>query len=209
MENNNDDNNDEHNDDDADNNDNDDDDDKSLKQISILGTNNRYQMKKVMKKEKVIKKRLESENWSFSSDYFSYEKQIYLLDCIYNNNFKEEIQPIIKIMIQQIHQKITGYKQQDLLKTHFLKEKFITFENIVKKLFDCQLKCYYCINEMTILYDITREMKQWTVDRIDNDFGHNIDNYHLSCLDCNLKRRKRTDEKFRFTKQLQLIKQEE
>ena len=52
-------------------------------------------------------------------------------------------------------------------------------------------------------------MTQWSIDRIDNDKGHNIDNYHLSCLDCNLKRRRRTDENFRFTKQLYLIKQEQ
>ncbi len=60
---------------------------------------------------------------------------------------------------------------------------------------------------MLLLYDITRESKQWSVDRIDNDLGHNINNYHLACLDCNLKRRRRTDEKFLFTKQLNIIKQ--
>lgn len=73
---------------------------------------------------------------------------------------------------------------------------------------DCQLKCRYCLNEMYVLYDISREIRQWSVDRIDNDLGHNIDNYHLACLDCNLKRRRRTDEKFLFTKQLNIIKQE-
>jgi hypothetical protein len=51
-------------------------------------------------------------------------------------------------------------------------------------------------------------MYQWSVDRIDNDFGHNIDNFHLACLECNLKRRRRTDEKFLFTKQLNIIKSE-
>jgi hypothetical protein len=54
---------------------------------------------------------------------------------------------------------------------------------------------------------VSREMKQWSVDRIDNDKGHNIDNFHLACLDCNLKRRRRTDEKFLFTKQLNIVKQ--
>jgi hypothetical protein len=59
---------------------------------------------------------------------------------------------------------------------------------------------------MNVLYDISREMRQWSVDRIDNDKGHNINNYHLACLECNLKRRRRTDEKFLFTKQLNIIK---
>jgi hypothetical protein len=116
---------------------------------------------------------------------------------------------IIKIVIQQIHNKITGYRQQDNLKKMFDEEKFVTFENIVERLVNCEIKCYYCKKEMMVLYDISREMTQWSIDRIDNDKGHNIDNYHLSCLDCNLKRRRRTDEKFRFTKQLNLIKQEQ
>ena len=60
---------------------------------------------------------------------------------------------------------------------------------------------------MLILYDISREMTQWSIDRIDNEVGHNMNNYHLSCLDCNLKKKRKTDEKFRFTKQLNLIKQ--
>jgi hypothetical protein len=62
---------------------------------------------------------------------------------------------------------------------------------------------------MAVLYDISREMKQWTVDRIDNNLGHNNDNFHLACLECNLKRRRRTDEKFLFTKKLNLIKSTE
>jgi hypothetical protein len=73
---------------------------------------------------------------------------------------------------------------------------------------ECELKCRYCTKEMNVLYDISREMTQWSVDRIDNDLGHNISNFHLACLDCNLKRRRRTDEKFLFTKQLNIIKQD-
>ena len=61
---------------------------------------------------------------------------------------------------------------------------------------------------MCILYEVSRELKQWTLDRIDNDKGHNNDNYHLACLDCNLKRRRQTDVKFLFTKQLKIVKHE-
>jgi hypothetical protein len=50
-------------------------------------------------------------------------------------------------------------------------------------------------------------MTQWSVDRINNNLGHNIDNFHLACLDCNLKRRRRTDDSFLFTKQLNVKKQ--
>ena len=84
--------------------------------------------------------------------------------------------------------------------------KFLTFESVINKMIECELKCRYCKNEMNVLYDISREMRQWSVDRVDNDVGHNIDNFHLACLECNLKRRRRTDEKFLFTKQLNIIK---
>jgi hypothetical protein len=70
------------------------------------------------------------------------------------------------------------------------------------------MKCHYCACETYLLYEFVREMKQWSIDRIDNDLGHNIDNYHLACLDCNLKRRRRTDEKFLFTKQLNIVKKD-
>jgi hypothetical protein len=61
---------------------------------------------------------------------------------------------------------------------------------------------------MNVLYEISREMSQWSVDRINNDLGHNNNNFHLACLDCNLKRRRRTDEKYLFTKQLNIVKQD-
>jgi hypothetical protein len=185
---------------------------KESKQINIVGTNNRYQMKKVTKQKSEIKKRVESEKWSFSDEYYQHDKQLELLNMILINIRISNNKPgddVIKIIIQQIHNKINGYKQQDNLKKMFDEEQFVTFENIVERLVDCEIKCYYCKKEMMVLYDISREMTQWSIDRIDNDKGHNIDNYHLSCLDCNLKRRRRTDENFRFTKQLYLIKQEQ
>ena len=62
---------------------------------------------------------------------------------------------------------------------------------------------------MYLLYEIVRESKQWSVDRLDNDQGHNQHNYVLACLECNLKRRRRTAEKYLFTKQLTIVKTEE
>ena len=80
--------------------------------------------------------------------------------------------------------------------------------SVIEKMCECDLKCRYCQKEMLVIYDIMRESKQWSVDRIDNDIGHNIGNFHLACLECNLSRRRRTDEKFLFTKQLNIIKRE-
>jgi hypothetical protein len=138
---------------------------------------------------------------------YEYSNQLKMIIDISNNNLMY-INEVSKIAIQEINRKISSYKQQDKLKKMFDEDKFLTFESILNKMIECELKCRYCISEMNVLYDISREMKQWSVDRVDNDLGHNINNFHLACLDCNLKRRRRTDEKFLFTKQLNIVKQD-
>ena len=180
------------------------------KKIRICGTNNRYKMKQLIsehKTEKEVKKRISSEKWTFTDEQFEYANQIKMINEIFNNNcfFFDDVS---KIAIQEINKKIYGYKQQDILKKRYDEENFLTCKSVIAKMVECELKCRYCKSEMNVLYDVSREMRQWSVDRIDNDLGHNIDNYHLACLECNLKRRRRTDEKYLFTKQLNIIKQD-
>jgi len=180
------------------------------KKINITGTNNRYQVNKMIKDhklEKEVKKRVVSEKWCFSDECFSYAYQIQVLNSILKNNLQYNDE-ISKIVIQEINKKICGYKQQDTIKKHYDSVNFLTFESVINKLIESDLKCRYCKCEMSVLYDISREIKQWSVDRIDNDKGHNLDNYHLACLECNLKRRRRTDENFLFTKQLNIVKKD-
>ena len=59
---------------------------------------------------------------------------------------------------------------------------------------------------MLIIYELTRDMKQWTIDRINNELGHNNNNFIITCLDCNLKRKNKKVDNFLFTKQLNIIK---
>ena len=151
------------------------------------------------------KKRVVAENWTFSPDNYLYEKQIKMMKDIYVNNYNYTDE-VSKIAIQQINRKIYGYKQQDIIKKLLKEDQFINLQSVINKMVECELKCYYCSEEMNVLYDISREMKQWSVDRIDNDQGHNLDNYFLACLECNLKRRRRNDDKFLFTKQMKLVK---
>ena len=175
------------------------------KKIVISGTNNKYQMNKLIKPRNAnieAKKRLESEKWNFDESYYEYFNQLKLIENLSNNN----LNGVEKIAVQEINKKISGYKQQDKLKKIYDENKFLTFETVIQKLLDCKLKCYYCKAELKVLYDISRQMTQWSVDRIDNDKGHNNDNFHIACLECNLKRRRRTDDKYLFTKQMKLVK---
>ena len=178
------------------------------KKITIIGQNNRYQMKKVMKEEKKTKIRIETEKWSkLDKINLTIGKQIEVIKKIKENNYSS-YNDESRIMCQQLDRKISGYKQQDVDKKVLDLEKLLNLKNVIDKLIDCELNCYYCTSKMYLLYEIVRESKQWTVDRINNDLGHNNDNFVVACLECNLKRRCRTKEKFLFTQQLCIVKKE-
>lgn len=177
------------------------------KQINITGQANRYQIKKLTQEKKTDKKRVEIEKLNLTKEFFTFEKQIEIINNLNNLNNEEDIKSS-KILIKQIEKKISSYKQQDIDKKVLNNEKIINLKCIIDKLIETEIKCYYCKSEMYVLYENVREPKQWTVDRINNDLGHNIDNFVLSCLDCNLKRRCRSSDKFLFTKQLNVIRQD-
>jgi len=174
------------------------------KQIIINGTNNRYLIKRANRVKTVPKTRSIINKYNLSMDELNFDKQLFLLNEIYNKvgeNNKEK-----DIIVKEIINKINSYKQQDLLKKHFDENKFITYDILVEKIIEENMKCYYCSCEMFILYENVRELSQWTVDRIDNTIGHNKDNFVLSCLNCNIKRRNRSSAKFLFSQQMNIIK---
>ena len=78
-------------------------------------------------------------------------------------------------------------------------------DECIDKLVLSKMKCYYCNENMLLVYENVREPKQ-TLDRIDNNKGHITENVVISCLDCNLKRRTMNDKKFKFSKQMKIIK---
>ncbi len=184
------------------------DNDNENKKILINGTNNRYLIKRANRVVEVPKQRAIVSKYGLNIENMNYENQLKILNeienKINNNNNNNNIEK--DIIIKEIEKKIYNYKQQDLLKKKFNENSFITFDSIIKKLNECRLKCYYCNCEMFILYENVREMSQWSVDRIDNDKGHNLDNYVLSCLKCNINRRKKSSDKFLFTKKLNISK---
>jgi hypothetical protein len=69
-------------------------------------------------------------------------------------------------------------------------------------------QCYYCKEDVQVLYENVREPKQWTLDRINNKMGHNHGNLLIACLNCNLRRRTMHTERYVFTKQLNIVKRE-
>ena len=108
----------------------------------------------------------------------------------------------------QMQQKINGYKFQDIQKKKYDIHQFISLHDVLELLSKCKLNCFYCCNPVDIWYEMAREPKQWTLERIDNSFGHNRGNVEISCLSCNLRRRTMYHERYVFTKQMRLIKKE-
>jgi hypothetical protein len=180
-----------------------------VKVINFLNIKNKKTKKESNRhNEKKKEKRVTTYIWNFSDEEYSYQKQLETINTFINNNYQANKDSYLKTMISQIERKIYGYKKQDMEKNIYNEEKFVNLTEIIDKIYDCSLLCYYCHCEMAILYTIVREGCQWTIDRINNDLGHNTDNYVLACLDCNLKRRCRSSDKFLFTKQLNLVKTE-
>ena len=162
------------------------------KKISIIGTTTRYNMKKAMKIEKQIIAKKSS--IKFKEDDFIYERQ--------SENLLST--GLCKDAESEIKKKISGYKQQDIKKNVYEPENFITYEYCLEQLRQCELRCLYCKEEILFVYKNVRAPRQWSVDRIDNEKGHIIGNIVIACLECNLKRRCRTKEKYLFTASLSI-----
>jgi hypothetical protein len=181
------------------------------KRVLISGTNNRYQIKKLTKTDVEVKKRKASKKWCLTEEYFGDEKQELLIKELFNlfKNDNVDFSEATLVIRNELNKKISSYKQQDIIRKLLDEDKFIDLDTVITMLYECNLECYYCKEKMVILYELVREMKQWSVDRINNDIGHNKDNIVMACLDCNLKRRRKGKDAFLFTKQLNIIKSEE
>ena len=167
-----------------------------MKQIIIKGKRNID----AMKGEKTHKRKI-VENVS-NKLLFKKLSQIEWLNKLY----LEETYNGINFAKKEVERKIKSYKNQDIRKKMFDVQNFILYSDCLEKLVISKLKCYYCRCECLLLYETVLESKQWTLDRIDNKKGHNKDNVVICCLECNLKKGTINDKKFKFTKQMRIIK---
>lgn len=161
-----------------------------IKSINIASKN------KEIKLEKERKKRIISKT----------EKWMKLNPVINQYDYIKDISSINCLVKSQIQDKIRGYKSQDNLKNKFCPEKIIDFEFVVELLQNSGMNCFYCKSDVLLLYENVREPRQWSIERIDNDMGHNKDNVKIACLNCNLRRRTMYFQRYLETKQLQIIK---
>ena len=167
-----------------------------------------YIMKKAINiTEKAIPKKRDakrkvSKKWESIPEINDSSKHVNLINRIFlNDHFNGE-----NYIISELKKKLNGYKSQDIDKKMYSENEFINYENLLELLVKSKLNCYYCKCKMLLMYNNVRDKQQWTLDRIDNSIGHNNENLVISCLECNLKRRRLDSDKFKFTKQMKIVK---
>ena len=169
------------------------------KNIEISGINNKYLMKKfVLKKQDETKVNTKI----FFDNCYDYNKQKTVLFQAYLNEENNET----TVLLKEIQKKINSYELQDKKKNRLNKESFISLQEVLEKLVESQMSCFYCKCEVLILYQNSREPCQWTLERINNNIQHQLNNIEISCLKCNLQRRNQNSDAFQLSKQMKIIK---
>ena len=163
--------------------------------------------------DKKKKMRVETKTWGLNEEDLEHKKQLDTINIIISNENNLDIEDNkyfkkykTKILCH-IKSKLQSYKQQDIIKKRIDNTKFVRLNEVLNLLQVSNLNCYDCSENVFILYEIVRESKQWSLDRINNDIGHNKGNLVISCLECNLHRRRTNKDAFYFTKNLVITRE--
>ena len=218
------------NDDDDDDDDGDDDDDddgddtggnddgkkkqKTITLESVMAKTKRKQVRQ--EKERKVRKRVQQ--WAFDQEDEECQRQhAIFLACfketaVANDGSDATAEPSSMTvgragqeMTRQIREKIHGYRYQDQQKHIYDADAFVTFSDVMELLQSSHLRCYYCSRPVLLLYRYVRDGQQWSLERLDNRWGHNRTNVVVACLQCNLHRKTANSDSFVFSKQLRTI----
>ena len=185
-----------------------------MKKIDILGKRNQDKMKQMADPDVVIERKVSKHKLlDLPDDIYTTDQSLVLdiLRCdIANRSIGISMLPSIpsdamtmclKHIIREIDTKRKAYIYQDKHHKIYDPRYSITTERIVELLANAELLCHYCREICQVAYKEAMCRKQWTLDRIDNNYGHNDTNVVIACLDCNLKRGTMDSERFRQGKQ--------
>lgn len=153
---------------------------------------------------------------SLDDSFYQHDIQNEILKCInqhmfHNDNYPQQYAIIAPQIVSELSKKISSYKMQDKVKKRLTMEnqnEIITIQELIEKLHSSDLQCHYCEENIFLIYKVSRELSQWTLDRLDNDLCHTQSNVVISCLQCNLNKKRRDEKAYKFTKQLNLVKKD-
>ncbi len=193
----------------------------SMKKIEIQGKRNQDKMKQMEEPEAVIERKM-PKNRAVLPDGFYASDQSLGLDVLKAHIANISIGTMLGHGQRQTAVIIGGVSNTDVVLSYILREidtkrkayiyqdkhheiydprYSITTDKIVELIVSSELLCYYCREICQVTYKESMCRKQWTLDRIDNNYGHNDTNVVIACLDCNLKRGTMDSERFRQGKQ--------
>ena len=179
-----------------------------MKSINITGKHNIDKINQIGNESyQAIRKHMSKFN---ETEYDNVKQLALLREILINdtdtNTNMNAIDYIKSLLKSELIHKIQGYKGQDLKKELHDIKTLITLEDVLFKLCESNLSCFYCSKPILVLYKNVREPLQWTLDRLDNDLSHTRENTCIACLKCNLQRRLMNVDKFTFTKKLKINK---
>ena len=155
----------------------------------------------VFDSKNIVKKKYEDQTVDDTDELVAFDTQLNFIRNIYLEGETKGNSEYVS----EIKKKISNYCKQDKIKRRDTSQ-IICLSSCVELLLEQKLRCYYCTKKMYIIFPYKRQMDQWTLDRIDNNVAHNEDNVCASCLSCNLKKRQKNHDHWKFTKQLKIIK---
>ena len=170
--------------------------------VCIAGKRNVDKMSKAEKPQ-----RTRTLKWTIDDAFFHYNKQMEVLRRLIADDPTLEERNFFK---KEIKAKLDGYARQD--KENGIHgdaddlNAIISLNATVELLLVSKMRCTYCRECCELIYKDVMAPRQWTLDRVDNDRGHTGDNVTLACLACNLQRRTMDAERFKFGKQLRVVK---
>ena len=168
-----------------------------MRSIDITGKRNIDKILNIKNPE-----RKETIKWNLDDSYFTYNKQVQIINSLYLNQEPEQ-----NILAKrEISKKINGYKSQDVQKELLDLNRLISLDQAIEKLVLSKLKCFYCKENCELLYKNTLAKKQWTLDRVNNEYGHNHDNVVICCLECNIKKGEMDSDRFKQGKDIKIIR---
>jgi len=99
-------------------------------------------------------------------------------------------------IVRELERKLEGYKRQDERKDRQYNMP-VGLKDLCKMFKKEEYRCHYCRELLSVIHRETRCSSQWSLDRMDNDKPHDINNLVLSCYSCNVRRRRRSYHKFK------------
>lgn len=141
--------------------------------------------------------------WTIDDAFFTHDKQLEVLRRLIADDTSLEERNFFK---KEIKVKLDGYARQDKENHVHDLSAIISLDATIELLLISKLRCTYCRECCQLIYKDVMAPRQWTLDRVDNDQGHSGDNVVLACLACNLQRRTMDAERFKFGKQLRVVK---